>query len=42
MKKILFFLNIVWRKWEYEKNDPFGFSLDIKTAWKVASIFYDN
>jgi hypothetical protein len=40
MRKIIFFLKIVWRKWEYGKNDPMSFRLDYKTAWKVANIIH--
>jgi hypothetical protein len=34
--KIKLFLSIVWRKWEYSKNDPLSFRIPIKTAWEVA------
>jgi len=40
MRKIILFLKIVWRKWEYGKDDPYSFRIDIKTAWEVAKEIY--
>ena len=43
MKKIIFFLKIVWRKWD-EAECNFGckhiYRIDIKTAWDVAKIVH--
>ena len=42
IKKITFFLTIVWRNWYYPGIDKYHlvkYRISIKTAWKVTKIF---
>lgn len=40
IKRIIFFLKIVWRVWDDRKE--FYFRIPIKTAWEVANIIYPS